>query len=142
MKSTQEIIGVGALFIKNGDVLTVFRTNCTKNNNKHGLIGSLAKEGESPEEALVRIIFEEVGVTVKPENLRLVHTMSSIEDAVETIGHYFLVKSWEGEPFNKATNKHDRIEWIDLDQLPETLIARNRQAIENMFEEITYSEYP
>ena len=134
-------VGVGAIFIKNGDVLTVFRTNTEKNSEKHGLIGGLVKTGESVRQAAIREIFEEVGVTVKPEALKLIHTMSSHENSEETVGHYFLVESWEGEPFNKASDKHDRIEWIDLDQLPDTLIPRNRQAIENMFEEISYSEY-
>ncbi len=134
-------VGVGCIFIKNGDVLTVFRNNCKKNNNKHGLIGGLVEHGESVRQAAVREIFEEVGVTVKPEDLKLVHTISSREDNIETVGHYFLVEKWDGEPYNKASDKHDRIEWFDMDKLPETLIERNRQAIENMFEEISYSEY-
>ncbi len=134
-------VGVGCIFIKNGDVLTVFRTNCKKNNNKHGLIGGLVQQGESVRQAAAREIFEEVGVTVKPEDLKLVHTISSHEDGQETVGHYFLVEKWDGEPYNKASDKHDRIEWFDMDKLPETLIERNRQAIENMFEEISYSEY-
>jgi 8-oxo-dGTP diphosphatase len=134
-------VGVGAIFIKNGEVLTVFRTKTEKNSQKHGLIGGLVKAGESLRQAAMREIFEEIGVTVKPENLRLIHTMSVRENCEETVGHYFLIDSWDGEPFNKATDKHDYIEWIDLDQLPDTLIPRNRQAIENMFEEISYSEY-
>lgn len=134
-------VGVGAIFIKDGNVLTVFRNNTKKNNLKHGLIGGLVKTNESVRQGVIREIFEEVGVTVKPENLKLIHTMSSREDGEESVGHYFLVESWDGEPFNKDTSKHERIEWLDLDALPETLIARNRQAIENMFEEISYSEY-
>lgn len=134
-------VGVGNIFIKDGDVLTVFRNNTEKNNNKHGLIGGLVKAGESIRSAAIREIFEEVGITVKPENLKLIHTMSSRENGEETIGHYFLVEKWDGEPFNKASDKHERIEWVCLDNLPDTLIPRNRQAIENMFQEVSYSEY-
>jgi 8-oxo-dGTP diphosphatase len=140
--ATKSFIGVGAIFIKNGDVLTVFRNNTEQNNNKHGLIGGLAQPGEPIKQAAIREIFEEVGVTVKPEDLTLVHVISSKDNDRETEENYFLVKKWEGEPFNKASHKHDRLEWVDMDQLPETLIARNRQAIENMFEEVMYSEYP
>lgn len=134
-------VGVGCIFIQNGQILTVFRNNTKKNNNKHGLIGGLVADGESIAQAAIREIFEEVGVTVKPEDLRLVHTISSREDKQDSVGHYFLVEKWNGEPYNKATDKHERIEWFDMDKLPETLIERNKQAIENMFEEVPYSEY-
>lgn len=138
---TKFFVGVGSILIRDGKVLTVFRNNTEKNNFKHGLIGGLLQAGESLKQGAIREIYEEIGLTVQPENMRLIHTMSSRENDEEIIGHYFLLEKWEGEPFNKASHKHDRIEWLDLDTLPETLIARNRQAIENMFEEISYSEF-
>lgn len=134
-------VGVGSIFIQDGNVLTVFRNNTERNNNKHGLIGGLVHAGESVRAAAVRIIFEEVGLDVDPEDLTLIHVMSSRENGEETVGHYFLVEDWDGEPVNKASHKHARIEWVDLNELPATLIERNRQALENMFEEIPYSEY-
>ena len=89
----------------------------------------------------MREIFNEVGVIVKPENLTLVHTMSSTENGIETIGNYFLVEAWEGEPFNKASHKHSHIEWLDLERLPSNIIPRNKQAIDCMRKKIPYSEY-
>lgn len=134
--------GVGSIFIRDGKVLTVFRHSPTElNNNKHGLIGGLVRTGESLRDGAIREIFEEVGVHVMPENLTLVHTMSSTEAGIETVGHYFLVEAWSEEPYNKAAHKHARIEWIDLNNLPKTLIPRNRQAIDNMRKGISYSEY-
>jgi hypothetical protein len=67
--------------------------------------------------------------------------MHSTEDNQETVGYYFLVEKWDGEPYNKASDKHVRIEWLEPKNLPQDLIARNKQAIECWQKGITYSEY-
>ena len=67
--------------------------------------------------------------------------MSSKENDDEVLGFYFLAEKWEGTPYNKAANKHERIEWVDLKNLPSDLIPRNRQALEKMQQGIAYSEH-
>jgi ADP-ribose pyrophosphatase YjhB (NUDIX family) len=137
----KKFVGVGCIFIQDEKVLTVLRTKTGRNDNLYGLIGGLVEPHEPVKQAAIREIYEEVGVKVNPEDLELIHVMSSIENDVEVIGCYFLVKKWEGEPFNKASDKHERIEWISLYNLPQNMIARNKQAVEHMLKKFTYSEY-
>jgi len=139
--TNHKFAGAGTIFIKDGKVLTVFRNNTLKNNNRHGLIGGRCEANETVKAAAIREAFEEVGVILKPEDLHLVHTIHSKEKNEEVLGFYFVAENWEGEPFNKDTSKHACIEWFPLDKLPEDLIPRNRQAIECWKKGIAYSEY-
>ena len=139
--ANRKSVGAGAIFIKDGKVLTVFRNNTTKNNNKYGLIGGRNEANETAQACAIREVYEEVGIELKPENLRLVHVIHSKENNEETIGFYFLIESWEGEPYNKASDKHERIEWIDVHNLPNNMISRNRQALELFQKNKVYSEH-
>lgn len=139
--TNKKFTGAGVIFIRDGKVLTVFRNNTQKNNNKHGLIGGRNQANETAKACAIREVGEEIGIELKPEDLRLVHVIHSIENSEETLGFYFLVESWEGEPYNKASDKHERIEWLDLNNLPNTMIARNRQALEHFQKNSAYSEH-
>lgn len=141
MEKKEKFVGVGGIFIQDNKVLFVFRENTGKNDNLYGLIGGLVKENESVKEGLIREIDEEVGVKVNPQDMRLVHCISSRENGIETVGCYFLIEKWIGTPFNKASHKHNHVKWFDLKNLPQNLIPRNRQAVELMEKGITYSEY-
>ena len=135
-------IFVGALFMKEGKILTAFRANTERNKGKYGLIGGKLEHGESPRQGVAREIAEEVGLRVSTQALHLVHTMScNAGTAREVIGYYFLVTSWEGEPVNKEPNLHSNLAWIDYKKPPAPLIEANLQALECIDRSIPYSEY-
>lgn len=151
------------MFIKDGKVLTTFRNGTERSNLKHGFIGGRMENGETPRQGTIREIFEEVGLEIEPNNLKLAHTMSLRRPAFHSpkneengygpqvsciqhesegvVGYYFLVQKWTGEPVNKEPHIHKRLEWLELSSLPATLIDRNVQALHNIQKGVAYSEY-
>ncbi len=141
MENPSKQIGVGIIFLKEEQILLLFRSNTKKNSNLYGLIGGLVEKGESPQTAAQREALEEIGVEIPKNALELSHCMSSIENGVETVGLYFVVRHWNGIPESKETNKHDHLAWFSLKNLPENIIPRNKQAIQMVTKGVPYSEY-
>ena len=85
---------------------------------------------------------EEIGVVIKPEDLRLVHVMHRLKNrgSDERLDFFFLCTAWEGNITNKEPRKCDDLLWIPFGNLPPNTIPYIRQAIECFRKEIPYSE--
>lgn len=79
--------------------------------------------GESVLRAAVREAHEEVGVRIRPESLRHVHTTHiTAPDRDPRLGLFFVARHWEGEPTNREPDKCYGLDWFDLNDLPADLI--------------------
>ena len=96
--------------------------------------------GESPQEAMVRELAEEIGVFARAEDLRLVHTQSINAEDGPRLHLYFEVTSWEGEPENKEPHKCDEVRWVEVTQLPINTIPYIQGVIHAVRERAGYSE--
>lgn len=99
------------------------------------------EQGESMRQALCREAQEELGLTIREEDLRF----SALGHVLVWPGYtyyngYFEAVAWQGEPRICEPDKCDRIGWFDLDDLPEDMIPERRQAIFNHFAGIRYHE--
>ncbi len=100
--------------------------------------------GESVREATAREAMEEVGVSINPADLELVHVQHRwSEDAGghSRIGFYFAAKKYTGEPQNMEPEKCDELGYFPIDNLPNNTVAPFRLAIECYAKGITYSEF-
>jgi 8-oxo-dGTP diphosphatase len=106
----KKLYAVMGLIINNGKVLAVSRKG---NYSDLGLIGGKIDPGETPEEALVREMQEEVGI--KPTKYH-----PCFEDLDRTEGgkkcpcRTYMIEEWEGNPVSK---ENAGVEWV----LPERL---------------------
>ena len=108
--------------------------------SQYSLVGGKVENNESASHALAREVFEKVGVIVDPYKAEFAHVMHFMGQSEPCIALFFLIKSWTGTLINKEADKHSKLEWFYIDQLPESLIPRHRKAIELTSKHIFYSE--
>ena len=110
---------VGALFIdEDGKILLGLRAPWKKAWPGHwDTIGGRVEVGESIEEALVREVREEVGVT--PTEFRLIATVRERQPEIygDALHHVYAVTKWQGgEPAN-VCDEHTELKWFSVSEM-------------------------
>ena len=116
------------LLIKDGTVLLLRRFNTGWRNGEYTLPAGHVDGDESIRSELCREAREEIGITIKPSDLRFAHVMHQ-RDNHEYIDFYFVARSWEGEPTNCEPEKCDDMQWVPFNNLPENVIPNVKQAL-------------
>jgi 8-oxo-dGTP diphosphatase len=111
---------VGAVLRKEGRVLLCLR--CRDRTHYPGvwdLPGGHIDELESPEQALVRELDEELGIRarVRRGGPWEIHRTDTFELSV------FVIDEWVGEIENRALHEHDEVRWLTLEELPHLRLA-------------------
>jgi len=99
-----------------------------------------AELGEALRDTAVRELYEEVGLIVKAEDLRLVH-IDQYFIKVEYIEFIFAADSWSGTPKVCEPDKCTAVGWFAEDKLPEKCVnaVRAVAASGGFSDELTYS---
>lgn len=118
-------VAVYAVIIKDNKILL------TRQWDGYSLIGGGIKKGETTEEAIVREVFEETGLTIVPD--KCIHQSTSFfkrtfKDfkANQSIHLYFTCSNFSGTLSNKEITKseknytYDIPEWVDLGVIEDT----------------------
>lgn len=122
------------------EVLLCLRSHTGFGDGYYGLIGGKIHSNESPIQALAREAYEEVGISIAPKDAALSHAIYFQGETQTCMSFVFTVKNWQGNPFNKEPDKHDHIEWFDINALPSTLLPRHGRIIERVRHAIPYSD--
>jgi 8-oxo-dGTP diphosphatase len=105
--------------------------------------GADEKGGESALTAAVREAKEEIGVDIRPEDLRLVHTLhrySELPEPHERIDLFFETERWQGNPINAEPSKCSDIRWSKLTELPDNLTPEVHRMFIKLAKGEPYSE--
>ena len=89
------------------------RANFPIYRRKWSLPGGKVEPGQTPVEALIEELSQEIGVKVTPQNVELAH-----DDVCERIDLFYRINSYEGEIENAEPSVHNAIGKFDLDELP------------------------
>ena len=128
--------------MKGNKVLLQRRFNTGYKDGEYGIPSGHVEKEESFTKALIREIKEEIGIILKPEDLKVAHIMHrKSEFKEERIDTFFIAEQWENEPQNMEPNKCDDISWFPLDNLPDNTIDYIRLVFKYIKDKKFYSEY-
>ncbi|MBX7467357.1 NUDIX domain-containing protein [Streptomyces sp. NPDC059095] len=93
-----------------------------------------SEPGEPITETAVRELYEETGLTVKPESLKVAHIIHGawgVEAPNGFLTVVFAAHEWTGEPENREPRKHSQVRWVDADAVPEAFVDTTASALGN-----------
>lgn len=123
----------------------VLRKNTGYMDGYYGLPAGKVEYGETYAQGAMREAKEEAGVDVDINDLKFVHIAH--RHGVESNGFmdwvdvYFEANNWQGEPYNAEEHKSERLDWVDLNSLPENVVPPQLSALKLIAKGVTYSEY-
>ncbi|MFQ6146742.1 NUDIX hydrolase [Streptomyces seoulensis] len=87
-------------------------------------------EGEDVYDAVIREAWEETGVVVQRDSLRIVHVMHFRNPEGEPrVGWFFAARHWQGEPQNMEPHKCAGLSWHPASHLPDHTVPYNALGI-------------
>lgn len=92
-----------------------------------------SEPGEPITETAARELYEETGLTVKPEALTVAHIIHGawgVEAPNGFLTVVFAAHEWSGEPENREPRKHAQVCWVDAEALPEEFVPSTSSALQ------------
>ena len=120
----------------------LFLAQTKANGGGYTLPGGKIEGPEFAKDALVREIFEEVGIVVQRTNLKLIHTTHRKLKSVIEIIFIFKAESWTGEMAVNEPEKFREAIWLPNDEPPERLTAVLKYTLDRIAKGKSYSEFP
>jgi ADP-ribose pyrophosphatase YjhB (NUDIX family) len=141
MSGTTNIPGVCVIVRREDQILLILRENTGWKDGEYVVPSGHVEENESFKEAGVREVQEEVGLTIKSEDLQYLLTVhrKSIHDM--RIDVYFEALVWEGEPQNMEPDKHNKVEWFSITDLPENIVDYIKSGLAAISKAEPYEEF-
>ena len=107
------------LITDNNNLLMFERTNTGYKDGEYAIPSGHIDLGETATTAAIRETKEEVGLDIKLQNLKHVHTCHRIDSNGRTyFDFYFHTEFQNGKPVNIEPQKHGPPQWFDLQNLP------------------------
>lgn len=122
--TARHIVDVHMLLVRAGKLLLSRRRDpLPQFDGRWHLPSGKLDSDESVLDAAVREADEEIGVRIRPGDLRLVHTHHVNGCGPEPrLGLFFEVRHWTGEPVNREPLKCSGLGWFALADLPDDII--------------------
>ncbi|WP_172195466.1 NUDIX hydrolase [Saccharibacillus qingshengii] len=122
---------VHTFLIQEGNILLLKRQNTGHQDGQYGLPAGKMEAGEQALDAALREVYEECGVQIRREDLRMTGVMqigASEPSQDERIDFFFEAERWSGTPVNCEPDKCSELAWFPAELLPGNTIPFVREA--------------
>lgn len=144
MEDRNRVVPASYLIPMDGErILLLRRFNTGYEDGNYSFIAGHVERGESFTRCIIREAWEEAGITVREEDLRILHVMHRNSGAPknnERVDVFFAVTEWGGQITNGEPEKCDDLSWFPMDDLPANTIPYIRQVVEGIRSREFYSE--
>ena len=134
------VVAVHLFFLRDDRVLLLRRFNTGWEDGNYSVPAGHVDAGETVTQAAIREACEEIGVSLEPYDVTVVHVMNRKSED-ERIDFFLLVRSWSGEIANREPDKCDDLSWYPVTSLPGNMIPYVRQALRNSQNGVLFSEF-
>lgn len=124
---------------KQGQILLHLRKNTGFADGYYSLVAGHIDGNETSTNAMIREAKEEAGITIKPQDLKVVHVMHRNGDK-EFVDIFFQCSKWKGKITNIEPHKCKHLQFFDKHNLPENTLQYVKSAFLNSQSGIIYSE--
>ena len=114
MKKKNIYVSAVALIDWQGKVLISSRSENQILHNFWEFPGGKLKTNESPDDAIIREIKEELSLDINKKSLKPLSFNTYTYDEFHVIIFFYICRSWKGTPVSK---KNHKILWIEIDKL-------------------------
>jgi 8-oxo-dGTP pyrophosphatase MutT (NUDIX family) len=132
-------INVYLLLYQQAKLLLALRQNTGYADGLWGLVAGNVEGGESAQNAMLREAQEEIGITISPSDLHLVHTLHRRSDR-ENIDLFFSCSSWGGTLQNCEEHKCTSLHFFDPSHLPANTIPYIADVLQKIEKGISFSQ--
>lgn len=132
-------INVNLILKKGEQVLLSKRMNTGYFDGYWGVISGHIERGESASQAAIREAYEETGIVIHPESIKMGHVMYRIHDRLN-LDLFFIAENWERSIQNLEPHKCSELQFCEPDALPSPTIPYITKALQKISENSSYSE--
>lgn len=132
---------------KGNKIAMVLRRNTGWMDGHYGLPAGKGEWFETISTGAIREAKEESGVDIDIEHLRFIHIAhrhghdDNRDKFIDWVDVYFKADKWVGEPHNAEEEKSERLDWLDLNDLPDNIVPSQLAALNHIVKGEFYSEY-
>jgi len=123
-------VGVGGAIINEKNEILLFLRNVNPEKGYWSIPGGGVEFGEAIEDAVIRELYEELGIQVEVVELLGIANHIVKENKSHWVSPEFHVKIVSGIPKNLEKEKHIEMKWFSLDNLPEPIAIPAKVAID------------
>jgi 8-oxo-dGTP diphosphatase len=116
--SVREIVS-RVILEKDGKILLLERSKAK--GGGYGLVGGHVEDGETPMEALIREVKEEINIDLHMRDLHLFRVVFREKNKNHKVHLIFKAERWKGKIKNKEPHHHPSMDWFSPKKFPSDL---------------------